>query len=189
MKQARGDRPYFIFRQVQLDKSKRGLVMGTINPLHIKELIRLINSSPFFRNLSMVIETIETGLCIITIDIEEKHLSPYAAIQGGVYPAIIDAAAYWAPYPELPEDVGLITMDVSVNYTASVKDGRIIARGERIKTGRTICLSQVLVHDDEGKVLAQGTSKLLVTRGLQTIPHITGYSAESMPAKFLDDGE
>jgi uncharacterized protein (TIGR00369 family) len=158
-----------------------------INPMHIQELIRLINSSPFFQNLSMVIETIDLGLCIISIDLEEKHLSPYAAIQGGVYPAIIDAAAYWAPYPELPEDVGLITMDVNVNYTASVKDGRIIARGERIKTGRTICLSQVLVSDDKGKVLAQGTSKLLITRGLQTIPHITGYSEASMPAKFLSD--
>ena len=142
--------------------------MGKINPLHIKELIRLINSSPFFRNLSMVIETIETGLCIITIDIEEKHLSPYAAIQGGVYPAIIDAAAYWAHYPEMPEEVGLITMDVSVNYTASVKGGVLLPGGKGSKQAGHLSVSG-LVNDDKGKVLAQGTSKLLVTRGLQTI--------------------
>ncbi len=156
-----------------------------INPLHIKELIRLINEGPFFKNLSMVVEEMGLGYCIVQIDIKNKHLSPYAAIQGGVYASIIDTAAYWAPYPELPEDVGLITMDVNVNNMASVKSGLIIARGERIKIGRTICLSQVLVTDEEGKVLAQGTSKLLITKGLQTIPHITGYSPETMPDKFI----
>lgn len=156
-----------------------------LNPLHIKELIRLINNGPFFQNLSMVVDDMGIGYCIVKIDIKHKHLSPYAAIQGGVYASIIDTAGYWAPYPELPEDVGLITMDVNVNNMASVKSGLIIARGERIKIGRTICLSQVLVTDVKGKILAQGTSKLLITRGLQTVPHMTGYSSVTMPAKFL----
>ena len=156
-----------------------------LNRLHIMELIRLINSSPFFQNLSMVIEDMGIGYCVVKIDIVKEHLSPYAAIQGGVYSSIIDTAAYWAPYSELPEDVGLISMDVNVHNLASVTGGLIIARGERIKIGRTICLSQVLVQDEQGKVLAQGTSKLLITKGLQTIPNMTGYSADTMPAKFI----
>lgn len=155
-----------------------------LNPQHIKELVRLINEGPYFQTLSMFIVDMGIGYCEVSIDIVNKHLSPYAAIQGGVYASIVDTAAYWAPYSELPEDVGLITMDVNINHMASVKSGLIIARGERIKIGRTICLSQVIVNDEKGKILAQGTSKLLITKGLQTIPHITGYSA-SMPTKFL----
>jgi len=156
-----------------------------INRLHINELLKLVNDSPFFQNLSMVIDDMGIGYSVVKIDLEQKHLSPYAAIQGGVYSSIIDTAAYWAPYSELPEDVGLISMDVNVNNMASVSSGLIIARGERIKIGRTICLSQVLVQNEKGRILAQGNSKLLVTKGLQTIPDMTGYSAATMPAKFI----
>lgn len=157
-----------------------------LNRLHIKELIRLINGSPFFQNLSMVIDDMGMGYSVVKINIEEKHLSPYAAIQGGVYSSIIDTAAYWAPYSELPENVGLISMDVNVHNLASVTSGLIIARGERIKIGRTICLSRVLVNDEQGRVLAEGSSKLLITKGLQTIPDMKGYSAATMPAKYVE---
>jgi acyl-coenzyme A thioesterase PaaI-like protein len=76
-------------------------------------------------------------------------------------------------------------MDVTVNNLASVKGGRLLARGERIKTGKTICLSQAQITDEDGKILAHGSSKLLVTKGLQTIPQINGYSADIVPSKFL----
>lgn len=156
-----------------------------LNRLHIQELIRLINCAPFFQNLSMVIDDIGIGYAVVKIALQKKHLSPYAAIQGGVYSSIIDTAAYWAPYSELPEDVGLISMDVNVHNLASVTQGTIIARGERIKIGRTICLSHVLVENEKGRILAEGSSKLLITKGLQTIPDMTGYSANTMPPKYL----
>jgi uncharacterized protein (TIGR00369 family) len=156
-----------------------------LNRLHIQELIKLINSAPFFQNLSMVIEDMGIGYSVVKIVLQQKHLSPYAAIQGGVYSSIIDTAAYWAPYSELAEDVGLISMDVNVHNLASITEGVIIARGERIKIGRTICLSHVLVEDKNGKVLAEGSSKLLITKGLQTIPNMTGYSSATMPPKFI----
>lgn len=156
-----------------------------LNRLHIQELIRLINCAPFFQNLSMVIDDMGIGYAMVKIALQEKHLSPYGAIQGGVYSSIIDTAAYWAPYSELPEDVGLISMDVNVHNLASVTQGTIIARGERIKIGRTICLSHVLVENEKGRILAEGSSKLLITKGLQTIPDMTGYSATTMPPKYL----
>ncbi|NLV22544.1 MAG: PaaI family thioesterase [Syntrophomonadaceae bacterium] len=133
----------------------------------------------------MVIDDMGIGYSVVKIILEEKHLSPYAAIQGGVYSSIIDTAAYWAPYSELPEDVGLISMDVNVHNLASVTGGMIIARGERIKIGRTICLAHVLVESEAGRILAEGSSKLLITKGLQTIPNMTGYSATTIPPKFI----
>src|SRR5665647_1952283 len=135
--------------------------MMALNPLHIQKLIKLINASPYFQQLSMTIEDMGIGYSVVKIDIENKHLSPYGAIQGGVYSSIIDTAAYWAPYSELGEDLGLISMDVNVNNMASIKNGRILARGETIKIGRTICLAEVAVTDVDGRVLAHGSSKLL----------------------------
>ncbi|MGE5372877.1 MAG: PaaI family thioesterase [Solirubrobacterales bacterium] len=156
-----------------------------INPAHLKALAALINESPYFRLLSMMIEDMGIGFSLVRVDIEPKHLSPYGAIQGGVYSSIIDTAAYWAPYAELDENVGLISMDVMVHNLASVKSGTLWARGERIKIGRTTCLAQASITDQNGKVLAHGSSKLLVTQGLQTIPQMVGFSAERIPNKFM----
>lgn len=157
-----------------------------LNPAHIDGLIQLINQSPYFQLLSMTIEEMGIGYSVVKIQVGEKLLSPYAAIQGGVYSSLIDTAAYWAPYAELAENVGLISMDVNVHNLASVKSGRLLARGERIKIGKTTCLAQATITDEGGKVLAHGNSKLLITRGLQTVPQLTGYSPAQVPPKFID---
>lgn len=157
----------------------------TLNEEHIRGLIKLVNQSPFFQLLSMTIEDMGLGFSRLQIELEHKHLSPYLAIQGGVYSALIDAAAYWAVYAELPEQAGLITMDVNVNNLASIKEGTIVATGRRIKVGRSICLADVAVEDTNGRILSQGTSKLLVTQGLQPITQIAQLAGTSLPPKFL----
>ncbi|HQD90888.1 MAG: PaaI family thioesterase [Syntrophomonadaceae bacterium] len=156
-----------------------------LNEEHIKKLIALVNQSPFFQLLSMTIENMGVGFSQLRIGLERKHLSPYMAIQGGVYSALIDAAAYWAVYAELPEEAGLITMDVTVNNLSSIKEGTIMATGRRIKVGRSICLADVRVEDSTGRILSHGTSKLLVTQGLQPISQIAELAGTSLPPKFL----
>jgi uncharacterized protein (TIGR00369 family) len=158
-----------------------------LNPRHIEELIKLINSSPYYQLLSMVMEDIGTGYSVISLDMESKHLSPYQAIQGGVYSSLIDAAAYWAVYPELDPESGLITLDVTVHHLASVKSGKITVKGRRIKVGRTICLAEAAIESQEGRILAQGSSKLLVTDGLQTIDQLAALANTTLPPKFIDE--
>lgn len=156
-----------------------------LNQEHIRQLITLVNQSPFFQLLSMAIDDMGVGFSQLRIELEHKHLSPYMAIQGGVYSALIDAAAYWAVYAELPEEAGLITIDVNVNNLASISTGTILASGRRIKVGRSICLADVQVEDNTGRILSQGTSKLLVTQGLQPITQIAELAGTSLPPKFL----
>lgn len=158
-----------------------------LNPRHIEELIKLINSSPYYQLFSMVMEDIGTGYSVISLDMESKHLSPYQAIQGGVYSSLIDAAAYWAVYPELDPESGLITLDVTAHHLASVKSGKITVKGRRIKVGRTICLAEAAIESQEGRILAQGSSKLLVTDGLQTIDQLAALANTTLPPKFIDE--
>ncbi len=155
------------------------------NPEHNQVLMKLVNQSPFFQLLSMSIEDIGIGYADLRVEMGKKHLSPYMAIQGGVYSALIDAAAYWAVYAELEEGAGLITMDVTVNNLASVKEGILMARGTRIKMGRSICLAEVTVTNESGKILAHGTSKLLITQGLQPISQIAELAGMTLPPKYL----
>lgn len=156
-----------------------------LNRKHIEQLMKIVNSSPYFQLLAMTLENIDIGYAMLKMNISVRHLSPYGAIQGGVYASLIDAAAYWALYGELDEDTGLITLDVNVSNLASVKGGELTIIGERIKCGTTIGLAEASIADENGKILAYGQSKLLMTRGLQTIDQIPRLANTTLPPKFI----
>lgn len=156
-----------------------------LNSKHIQGLIKLVNNSPYFLNQSMVLEDMGIGYSRVRIEVENKHLSPFGAVQGGVYATMIDCAAYFAPYAELGEGVGLISIDVCVNNVASIRSGSLIAKGERVKVGKTICVAQAVIRDGTGQLIAHGTSKLLAASGLQTVSQMVSYSKDKIPPKFL----
>jgi uncharacterized protein (TIGR00369 family) len=158
-----------------------------LNPKHTAAIIHLINSSPYFSLLSMNVRTIEFGRCTLELDLAEKHLNPFGGLHGGVYSSAIDTAAYWASYGSVPEDMGLISVDLHVDNISAVQSGKLIVEGRLIKAGRMVCFSEATVKDKKGKLLAHGTSKQLVTSGLQTINHALetiGHGA--LPLKFRD---
>ena len=83
----------------------------------------------------------------------------------------------------MDEGLGLTTLDLQTNNLASIKEGVIIARGSCIKTGRTFALTESTVTDQDGKILAHGTSKLLVGEWLLTVNSLEGALP---PPKFLN---
>lgn len=161
--------------------------MQKLNPEHIKAIIDLINRGPYFRLLSMEVCELGIGHARVEVDLENKHLNPFGGIHGGVYSSLIDTAAYWAVYSEVEENAGLISLDVKVDNLAPVRDGRLVVEGKRIKTGRSICLAEATIIDNQGRWIAHGTSKQMLTPGLQTIAQAAaamGY--EALPPKFVN---
>jgi acyl-coenzyme A thioesterase PaaI-like protein len=89
-------------------------------------------------------------------------------------------------YCDLDEDVGLISLDLKVDYLAPANTGKLIIKGRRIKIGKTICLAEATAFDQNDKWLAHGVSKMMVTQGLQTIRDAIEFvGAEYLPPKFI----
>lgn len=163
--------------------------MGELNPSHVEAVIRMINSSPFFQLLSMNVRKLGCGSALVEIDIDRKHLNPYGGLHGGVYASAIDTAAYWAVYGELDEGVGLISIDLKVDYLAPASAGKMFIEGRRIKIGKTMCLAEATAFASQDKWLAHGVSKMMVTQGLQTIQGAAALATdEPLPPKFLGIG-
>jgi uncharacterized protein (TIGR00369 family) len=161
--------------------------MNTPNPDHIAAIIGLINASPYFSLLSLNIRAIEPGRCTLEINLDKKHLNPFGGLHGGVYSSAIDTAAYWASYCSIPEDMGLISVDLHVDNISAVQSGKLMVEGKSIKAGRTICFSEATIKDTNGKLLAHGTSKQLITRDLQTTNHLLEtIGHDDFPSKFCD---
>ncbi|HIV19844.1 MAG TPA: PaaI family thioesterase [Candidatus Merdivicinus intestinigallinarum] len=160
--------------------------MRQINPQHIDALLKLINSSPYFRLLNIRVCELREGYSKIQVNLEQKHLNPFGSAHGGVYASAIDTAAYWAAYCGMDEDAGFTSIDLSVSNLAMVQTGLITAEGHAIKTGRSLCLCEAAAADENGRLLAHGTSKLMVLQGKQSVADaIRAMGAPALPEKFL----
>lgn len=164
--------------------------MQRLNPDHIAAVIDLINRGPFFRLLSMQVAELGLGYSRVVVDLERKHLNPFGGIHGGVYSSLIDTATYWAVYCDIEENAGYISIDVSVDNLAPVKEGRLIVEGRRIKAGRSICIAEATITDHKGRPVAHGKSKQMVTPGLQSISQaVAAMGGQPLPPKFIFAGE
>jgi uncharacterized protein (TIGR00369 family) len=160
--------------------------MASLNPEHVRAVIKAINQGPYFRHLSMPVREIGTGYSIVELGVSNEHLNPFGGIHGGAYASVIDTAAYWAVYCELGEGVGYVSIDLKIDYLAPISGGVITAKGRSIRIGRSMCLAEATATDEDGKWLAHGTSKMMVTKGLQTIENAVQFTgSETLPPKFI----
>ncbi len=155
--------------------------MKELNPTYIDHVNRLINDSPYFKLLSMRIVDVGLGFSLLEIDLDRKHLQPFGFVHGGVFASIIDAAAFWSLFHEIEDpNAGATTVDLKVNYLAPAASGKLIAKGRRIKLGRTLGYAEAAVTDEMGKLLAHGTSTLMI------MPENTLAKDPPLPPKFRD---
>jgi uncharacterized protein (TIGR00369 family) len=160
--------------------------LPVLNPDHLKAVIKAINMGPFFRHMSMQVTELGVGYSVVVVKIGKEHMNPFGVLHGGAIASAIDTAAYWSAYGELPEESGLVSIDLKVDFLAPISNNRIVVNGQRIKSGKTIYLAEAKMSDRNGKVLAHGTSKLMVTRDKQSIIDVVRYVGSSrLPRKFL----
>lgn len=160
--------------------------MPQLNPEHLKAVISAINDCPFFKHMWMVVTEIGIGYSVVAAEIRREHMNPFGGPHGGAYASLIDTAAYWSVYCDLPEENGLVSIDLKVDFLAPALDEKVIIKGRRIKSGRTICLSEAKMFDGNGRILAHGTSKLMVTHNRQCITDVLDDAGSNiLPTKFL----
>ncbi len=141
-----------------------------LNPQYIKTLAKLVNQCPYFRLLSMEIKDLQWGTSFLEVQLEEKHLQPFGNVHGGVMASVVDAAAFWAVFPQVEKGKGLTTVEVKLNYLAPAQKGKLTAHGRCIRIGKTLALGEAQVKDENGVLIAHGTATMMVMPGL----HIPG---------------
>ena len=156
--------------------------MRRLNPDWVRSIKSVMNGCPYWSHASMMLVDLSLGRSRVEIDLEAKHLTPNGTAHGGVFSGLIDTAGYWAVYPELDDETGLLTAEMKLNYLAPASDGKLIGLGRRLKICRTLALSESRVEDKEGRLLAHGMVTTMV------IPGMSIRRKESMPPKFLGRG-
>ncbi len=135
------------------------------NDDYINKLIEIVNTSPYPRHLRMQLVSISVDQAMVKLKTEQCHLQPFGIVHGGVLATLVDTATFWSVFLKLPEDAGLVNIDLKLNYLKSVSSGVMTAQGRCIRAGRSINYAEASIKDKEGNLIAHGTSTLMVLPG------------------------
>lgn len=131
------------------------------NTDYIKALISIVKKSPYPSHMSMGLSKIELDRAEVVLDLGPCHMQPFGIVHGGVIATLIDTTTFWAAFLRLPEDTGLVNVDLKLNYLKPVVEGRLTGFGTCIQAGRSISYSEARIEDESGKIIAHGTSTLM----------------------------
>ena len=119
---------------------------------------------PMARTLSFWLVEIGEGFAVFEGDAGEHLLNPLGVVHGGWALTLIDSATGCAGQTVLPAGVSYTTVETKANFSRPItKDtGRVRAEGRVVAQGRQVISTEVRVLSKAGKVLAHGTSTLMV---------------------------
>ena len=119
---------------------------------------------PMARTLSFLLVEIGDGFAAFEGDAGPHLLNPLGIVHGGWALTLIDSAAGCAAHTLVPAGSSYTTVETKVNFSRPIaKDtGRVRAEGRVVGRGRRIISCEARVVDAKGRLLAHGTSTLMV---------------------------
>jgi uncharacterized protein (TIGR00369 family) len=104
------------------------------------------------------------------------------------YAGMLDAASYWCMYAHIPEDMGATTLDLQVNFLRAASSGLLVCEARVKKPGRSIFLCEAEIFDEQGRLMATGSSKMFLSPSIQHVSAAveTVDPTIVLPPKFLD---
>ncbi|WP_183094400.1 PaaI family thioesterase [Nocardioides stalactiti] len=122
---------------------------------------------PFIGNLlGMELVEIEHGEVAFALTTRPDFANPMGNVHGGICATLLDSVMGCAVHTTLEPGESYATVDITVNYTGSVSTAgqRLTATGRTIHVGGRIATAEGKVVDEDGRLVAHGTSTCLVNR-------------------------
>ncbi|HXM45107.1 MAG TPA: PaaI family thioesterase [Bryobacteraceae bacterium] len=134
-----------------------------------KELLQAIVDGrlpqpPISRTLSFRLVEVGDGFAAFEGDPGPHLLNPMGAVHGGWALTLIDSAAACAAGSLLPAGVNYTTIETKGNFSRpiSMETGHVRAEARVVYRGRQIVSAEARLLAQDGRVLAHGTSTILV---------------------------
>ncbi len=112
------------------------------------------STNPFLVHNHVQLGKLHEDYAEMYVDIEEDSFNSCGAVHGCLYFTMGDTAAGTAARTDGRE---YVTQNANVYYLHSVKERRITAKAEVLRRGRTGCLVEVRVTEEDGTVCFMGT--------------------------------
>lgn len=120
--------------------------------------------APISETLTFWLTEVGDGFAVFEGEPGPHLINPMGTVHGGWALTLIDSVTACAAYTTLPAGQAYTTVETKGNFSRPItkETGRVRAEGRIVSTGRNIMSSEARVLSKDGKVLAHGTSTLLV---------------------------
>jgi uncharacterized protein (TIGR00369 family) len=121
---------------------------------------------PIGRTLSFKLIEVGDGFSVFEGEPGPELLNPLGGVHGGWALTILDSVTGCAAHSTLPAGVGYATIETKGNFSRPIAPdvGRVRGEGRVVGRGRTIISAEGKIVDSRGRLLAHGTSTVMVFR-------------------------
>jgi uncharacterized protein (TIGR00369 family) len=119
---------------------------------------------PIAATMGFRLVEVESGMVVFEGTPGPHLLNPLGSVHGGYALTLIDSACGCAVHSELDAGVGYTTVETKVNFTRAIDPagGPVRCEGRVLSRGRTIATAEAYLRDESGRLLAHGTSTLII---------------------------
>lgn len=119
---------------------------------------------PIAETMSFWLVEVGNGFAVFEGDPGPHVLNPMGGVHGGWALTLIDSAAGCAAHSLLPAGVGYATIETKGNLSRPItlETGRVRAEGRVVSQGRQIISADARLLSQDGRILAHGTSTIMV---------------------------
>lgn len=112
-------------------------------------------NNPYTQRQGIYVEEIRLGYARVIKTVEHDDVNPLNVPHGGVYFTMADSACGSAM---AAHGTMAVTVDATYHFLRSAKIGdTLTAEAQEIKTGKNLCVLDVLIHDQNNVLLGSGT--------------------------------
>jgi uncharacterized protein (TIGR00369 family) len=120
--------------------------------------------APIGRTLNFRLVEVGEGFAAFEGEPGPDHLNPMGTVHGGWVLTLIDSATACAGFSTLPPGASATTVETKANFTRPITldSGRVRVEARIVSAGRQIVTAESWARTGDGRIVAHGTSTLLV---------------------------
>ena len=108
-------------------------------------------ASGIMQLLSGQIDSLEEGVCVMSLTLEEKHMNPNGVVHGGVLTTLLDEATGHAIVTirglEVMSEAPHVTLDMSVSFLSGARLGdELVCEARTLRIGRAVAFAEAEVR-------------------------------------------
>lgn len=109
---------------------------------------------------------VDDGHAVFVGEPSDRIMNPLGIVHGGWALTLIDSCTGCAAHTTLSAGLGYTSIETKVNFVRAItpETGQVRAEGTVVARGRTIITTEGKITDSKGKLLAHGTSTIMVLR-------------------------
>lgn len=134
----------------------------------LRTAMTMADRPPFIGDLlGMEVDLLEQGKVVFGLRTRPDFANPLGSTHGGICATLLDSVMGCAVHSTLEAGVGYTTLELKINYirSAPTNGQRLTATGTTIHVGRTTATAEGRVVDEQGRLVAHGTTTCVIFRG------------------------